>query len=338
MLLLLIFGRDLIVPAVQKAIASAAADAMVTAWQNMVPAQVGVSSGLLTNVTHNRRSGVSPYVSSTTIDPHMAVLRVDDQNGSPIATAWNYACHGTCYGPDNLQSSGDILGVANAQIEEQLGGVALFLQADAGDVSPTGEACSGKPVMAGGVTMGNAAMVFRSQATTFASGQLTTSYSRLDLGQGAMDWSLARNENCTSGGPLDICSICEKMNCTASLAGGQSWLEETPRLNSVRLDLGGSSSVFITAPVEAIVEYGWWIRNATADMGFATTFFMGYTNAYDMYLCTPNEWELIPNGYECSLNLWGVDESSVFYNAQYSLLKAVAPPPHLATPNSRQRA
>ena len=298
---------------------------MIAAWRNMAPVLVGVNSGLLTNVTRNRRAGMSPYVSSTTIDPHMGILRVDHLDGTPLATVWNFACHGTCYGPDNMKSSGDILGVANAQIENTIGGVALFLQADAGDVSPGGGSCDNAPNLAGGITMGNAAMVYRSQATTFSSGKLTAAYSRVDLGQGAMDWSLARNENCTQGGPLDICGICEAMDCTFSLRGGQAWIEETPRLNSIRLDLGSTSTAFITAPVEAIVEYGWWVRNASADMGFDITFFVGYTNSYDMYLCTPNEWNLIPNGYECSLNLWGEDESTVFYNAQYALLKQVAP-------------
>src|SRR3989338_5465994 len=158
---------DLLVPAVQQSIAASAADAMIQAWNSMVPAAVGVNTGLLTNVTHNRRAGTSPYVTSGTIDPHMGILRVDDLNGNPIATAWNFACHGTCYGPDNMQASGDILGVANFQIEENLGGVALFLQADAGDVSPTGEACSNKPVMAGGVTMGKAGLGYRGQTETY---------------------------------------------------------------------------------------------------------------------------------------------------------------------------
>lgn len=72
---------------------------MISAWQSMVPANVGVTSGYLTNVTHNRRAGTSPgdspYVTSGTIDPHMGILRVDDTAGNPIATVWNYACHGT---------------------------------------------------------------------------------------------------------------------------------------------------------------------------------------------------------------------------------------------------
>jgi hypothetical protein len=50
--------------------------------------------GILTNVTHNRRSGISPYVNSTTIDPNVGVLKIDKADGTPLATLWNFAVHG----------------------------------------------------------------------------------------------------------------------------------------------------------------------------------------------------------------------------------------------------
>lgn len=53
-----------------------------------------------------------------------------------MATVWNFAIHGVCYGPDNLMFSGDIMGKACEEIEEQIGGVALFINADAGDIDP----------------------------------------------------------------------------------------------------------------------------------------------------------------------------------------------------------
>lgn len=225
-------------------------------------------------------------MTDSTIDPHMGILRVDTLTGSPIATAWNFACHGTCYGPDNMKASGDILGSANEVIETQLGGVALFLQADAGDISPSDCAIvadTNPPLIHGGVTMGNAALVYRSQAVTYSEGKLTPAYSRVELGLGHEQWDAARNLNCPiEFVGLNLCALVG--NDTVSLRGGQSWLEETPRLNSLRLDLGNTTNIFITCPVEAITEFGWWIRNATADTGFDITFFVGYTNSYDMYL------------------------------------------------------
>ena len=40
--------------------------------------------------------------------------------------------HGTCWGPDNMETSSDIMGGACEAIENLIGGVALFINADAG--------------------------------------------------------------------------------------------------------------------------------------------------------------------------------------------------------------
>jgi hypothetical protein len=59
------------------------------------------------------------------------------QTGQPIATVWNFAVHGTCYGPSNMYFCTDIMGRANTLIEQTIGGVSLFVNADAGDVAPS---------------------------------------------------------------------------------------------------------------------------------------------------------------------------------------------------------
>jgi hypothetical protein len=79
-------------------------------------------SGLLYNVTTNRRAGESPYLKPWDIDPHLGsqpvlsdllvlpthhftstgVIRVDTLDGTPLATVWNFAIHGTCWGPSQM--------------------------------------------------------------------------------------------------------------------------------------------------------------------------------------------------------------------------------------------
>lgn len=49
---------------------------------------------------------------------------------------WNYAIHGTCWGPSQLLSNGDIMGGVNNVLETMISGVAMFINADAGDISP----------------------------------------------------------------------------------------------------------------------------------------------------------------------------------------------------------
>ena len=149
------------------------ADAMIQAELNLAPAQMDIGSGILTGVTQNRRAP-NPWVQKGTIDPHLGVIRIDDIKGNPLATIWNYAMHGTCYGPENMKFSSEIMGMyeislnfplyffwsvkvkvgqrksnlvnksqtyitgaACEQIEEIIGGVALFINADAGDIDPS---------------------------------------------------------------------------------------------------------------------------------------------------------------------------------------------------------
>ena len=92
--------------------------------------------GELHNVTVNRRAHISPYLNRDSIDPNLAVIRFDDSDGKPLATVWNFAIHGVCWGADQLLSNGDIMGGANEAIETLIGGVSLFINADAGDISP----------------------------------------------------------------------------------------------------------------------------------------------------------------------------------------------------------
>lgn len=86
---------DLFVPEFQRRLASSIAKALLEAEQSLQPASIGVEVGYLIDVTYNRRADISPYVNETTIDPNLGLLRVDDANGNPIATLWNYAMHGT---------------------------------------------------------------------------------------------------------------------------------------------------------------------------------------------------------------------------------------------------
>ncbi len=53
-----------------------------------------------------------------------------------LATLVNYACHGTVLGPDNLLVSADWMGVMRAKVEQELGGLTLFLQGAAANINP----------------------------------------------------------------------------------------------------------------------------------------------------------------------------------------------------------
>jgi hypothetical protein len=62
--------------------------------------------------------------------------RKRDSAGTRLATIVNYACHGTVLGPDNLLVSADWIGVMRKKVEEELGGLTLFLQGAAANINP----------------------------------------------------------------------------------------------------------------------------------------------------------------------------------------------------------
>ncbi len=82
-----------------------------------------------------RNNGMVP---TSPVDPTVAVLRVDDAAGRPLAILVNYACHPVVFGSDNLQYSADYPGVALRTVERELGGkpLAMFLQGGDGDINP----------------------------------------------------------------------------------------------------------------------------------------------------------------------------------------------------------
>ncbi|HXQ81943.1 MAG TPA: hypothetical protein VN775_11555 [Opitutaceae bacterium] len=114
-----------------------------------VAVRVGVGYGVAF-IGHNRLriehdGGISWFEKNWTgtpnalVDPTVAVLRIDDMGGSPLAILVNYACHPVLYGPDSRLYSADFPGVMTAVVQKAMGGKALcfFLQGGAGNINPT---------------------------------------------------------------------------------------------------------------------------------------------------------------------------------------------------------
>src|SRR5215207_6161658 len=70
------------------------------------------------------------------VDPRVAVLRIDDGDGQPLATVLNYACHPVSLGSKCTDFSADFPGTARRLVEEQTGAMCLFLQGATGNINP----------------------------------------------------------------------------------------------------------------------------------------------------------------------------------------------------------
>ncbi len=233
--------------------------------------------------------------------------------------------HGTCFGSDNLQMTGDIMGWTNRYIEGKTGAVAMFQNADAGDVDPDYNLCRGNPLnWTGPAVFGNAVIAAADALEPAPAVALSVASRSVDFGPVNFNATLSspRFNNCSSGGPIDICSLCRVIDC--KLDGGlqSGWIETVPQFTAVRLDVNGKRSVFVTCPGEAIVELGWQVRNDTAKLGFTDTFFVGYSQNHMGYFCTPNEYDV--GGYEAELTLWGINTSNRIRSGMFGVASIVA--------------
>jgi neutral ceramidase len=119
-----------------------------TASDNLQEARIGSGTGSVF-IGHNRLrvnddGTVSWFeqnptmVPTSPVDPTVAVLRIDDRNGVPLAILINYACHPVVFGSENLQYSADFPGVTNHVVEKAFDGnvLSFFVQGADGEINP----------------------------------------------------------------------------------------------------------------------------------------------------------------------------------------------------------
>src|SRR5579875_341892 len=70
------------------------------------------------------------------VDPTVQIVRFDDLNGNPVATIVHYACHPTIMAWQCQYFTPDYPGIVRLTVERELGGICLFLQGAAGNISP----------------------------------------------------------------------------------------------------------------------------------------------------------------------------------------------------------
>jgi neutral ceramidase len=138
------------VPEHVAAVVSAAADAIVAAWQSAAPTELGLNTTRFADdipvawnrslASYNRNPDVIQYDKFEThlaLDRNMSLLsfRRDGELKSLLSL---FGVHATCLSSHLNRHDGDNKGYASARAEETLeaDGVAIFAQATAGDVSP----------------------------------------------------------------------------------------------------------------------------------------------------------------------------------------------------------
>ena len=115
---------------------------------HLVPAKLGVGYGVAylghNRLRHHLNGTVTWFepdwtgISTSPVDPTVAVVRIDDSHATPLAILVNYACHPVIYGPDSRLYSADFPGVMTGVVEKAFGGKPLcfFFQGGDGDINP----------------------------------------------------------------------------------------------------------------------------------------------------------------------------------------------------------
>jgi hypothetical protein len=105
-------------------------DCIVEAAKKAKDARIGWGSKDV-DLNRNRHTKIEPKARDT----ELAVIRIDDKRGNPIAILVNFAAHPTNIPAETLKFSAEYPGAMRAVVEEELGTFCAFLQGAAGDMS-----------------------------------------------------------------------------------------------------------------------------------------------------------------------------------------------------------
>ena len=116
-------------------------DGIKEARQKLTPARLGAGWGY-SQANINRRAvdlngkaslGLNP---DGPVDRRIGLLKIEKEDGSPIALVANYAIHGTVMSGSNLLISGDAPGIVSEYVEEKIGAPVVFVNGAAGNIAP----------------------------------------------------------------------------------------------------------------------------------------------------------------------------------------------------------
>ncbi len=285
--------------------------AAIDAYNNRVPARAGFYAGELKGATRNRQQR------NDLVDTQVGVFRVEEREGrKTIATLFNFTGHPVIVGSKNLLLSGEYPGAAQRAVENMLGGVAIFTQGAAGDVTVhrsgdpfmeierLGRTVAGEVIKASGFIRGD-------EQIDLAAGSTTLNLARrkippVEESQKALEAAQAELEALEDNAANK--EIREQIRNRMRLYGmnlrmakgikeGTYKLPETFDAEVQVLQLG--DLVIVSIPGEIFVEYALELRQRVRQLLGKSMFLAGYANGYVGYIVTPRA--AVTGGYEASV-------------------------------------
>ena len=245
----------------------------------LAPARLGVGWGF-SQANINRRAidvdgkaslGLNP---DGEVDRRIGLIKIDNEDGSPMALIANYAIHGTVLGQESTVISGDAPSVVSQYVEEQTGAPLLFINGAAGNLAPIYSVYSNP--RAGHL------MQFRrllGDRILDATERIKTTSEKVTLTLGSLIVETPRRP---------------ELGWSDDLA---KYASTKSSVNFVRLPIRflriNSDVAIWAAPLEMFCEISNEVRERSP---FPYTFFFGYTNGSLGYLPASSAWD--EGGYE----------------------------------------
>jgi len=272
-------------PAILTPMTSNIADALRRAHDSAAPVNVGFIRRKAEGFTRNRRwqydeqrrvaNGETPA-----INPALSVIRLDKNDGHPLAILVHFATHPTILGADNMHLSAEWPGVLQRDVEAAFpGAVAMFANGAEGDQAPagaTGDDAYARVEDFGGrlaaIAVGLARDVESKPDVRLNVGRVTPELPPFEF-----------SESARTGRYANLMSMAK---------------EQLPRRAEIQLIQLGDWA-FVGLPGEPVCAVGWateaWIRNA----GFSEAIVIGLANDYVGYILNAQEYG--HGGYEVDL-------------------------------------
>ena len=258
-------------------------EGIAEAREKLAPARLGVGWGF-SQANINRRAidvdgkaslGLNP---DGAVDRRIGLLRIEHEDGKPLALIANYPIHGTVLGEHSLQISGDAPGVVSEYVEQQTGAPVLFINGAAGDLAPIysvypspeeGHLGQFRVLLGDKIIDANKKIV-----STTEDVRLNVSELMLELPRKTgLGWSA-------------------ELNRYASVKKGVNLVRLPLRFLKINEDVAVWS-----APIELFCEVANEIRERSP---FPYTFYFGYCNGWLGYMPTTAAWE--HGGYETTVS------------------------------------
>lgn len=261
-------------------------DGVAEARRRLVPSRLGVGWGF-SRANINRRAvdidgkaslGMNP---DGAVDRKIGLLRIDREDGTPLACIANYPVHGTVLGPGNLKISGDVAGTVTEYFEKKTGASLLFINGAAGNLAPV---YSVYPTPEAGHL--SQFRVLLGDKILDAWQKISATTVKVILNPGSLVVETPRKTGL--GWPADLGKYTRTTDTGISLV----------RLPVGFLKINEDIAVW-SAPAELFCEISNEIRDRSP---FPYTLYFGYTNGSFAYIPTAKEWEY--GGYEPSVSVF----------------------------------